>query len=244
MTSVGRLLIDPHDARIRIRQLIVAGQEILGLDPAKDESGAYRELVEMRDCSRKIRQRTDEWTKLSIEFLTTCFENLRLSESDLLASVSGIYPRLEVLRTLDEQLPIPDLPALVGEITLQDDDDDLLDLHPTIIRHSGTLYTSRHYDEAIFNAFKALETEIRSKSGMALQDLGTGLISKVMNPNSPVIKFSDVPAEQEAFHSLYRGAIGAFKNPHSHRFVKVNNHRDTLDLLRFASLLMRLLEGL
>ncbi|MEG4235362.1 TIGR02391 family protein [Microcoleus sp. Pol11C3] len=73
-------------------------------------------------------------------------------------------------------------------------------------------------------------------------DLGVNLVSKVMNPNEPKLTFSLVKAEQEAAHSMYRGAIGIFKNPLSHRFLETSDQIKTFEILGFASLLMRMLD--
>jgi uncharacterized protein (TIGR02391 family) len=117
-------------------------------------------------------------------------------------------------------------------------------LHPTVVARSGRLFEAGKYDDAVFVAFKAVEEEVRRRSGADDTDIGVNLISKVMSPKSPKLSFSNIEAEREAFHSLFRGAIGAFKNPLSHRSV---NHTDPVrvfELLVFASSLMRLLDDL
>lgn len=117
-------------------------------------------------------------------------------------------------------------------------------LHPTVAGRSGGLFATGAYDDAVFAAFKTVEEEVRRRSGADATDIGVNLISKAMGQKSPMLQLSNIAPEQEAFHSLFRGAIGAFKNPLSHRSV---NHADpvrVLELLAFASLLMRLLGDL
>jgi len=58
-----------------------------------------------------------------------------------------------------------------------------------------------------------------------------------------IISFSDIPAEQEGFHQLFRGAIAAFKNPLSHRDVDHSDRNRTAELLNFASYLLYLLDS-
>ena len=51
-----------------------------------------------------------------------------------------------------------------------------------------------------------------------------------------------VPAEQQAAHDLYRGAIGFLKNPQSHRFLNTTDAVKAFEVLAFASFLMRKLD--
>ena len=116
-------------------------------------------------------------------------------------------------------------------------------LHPKIIHRCQQQFESGKYDDAIFNAMKIVEEEIRARASAAPTDVGVALVSKVMNPNQqPKLIFSLVNAEQEAAHSMYRGAIGSFKNPLSHRFLDTSDPIKTFEILGFASLLMRMLD--
>lgn len=115
-------------------------------------------------------------------------------------------------------------------------------LHPKILQRCQQQFESGLYDDAIFNAMKTVEEEIRVRGSAAQTDVGLALVSKVINPNQPKLIFSSVNAEQEAVHSMYRGAIGIFKNPHSHRFLDTSDPIKTFEILGFASLLMRMLD--
>ncbi len=115
-------------------------------------------------------------------------------------------------------------------------------LHPKIVQRCRALFENSQYDEAIFNAMKTVEEEIRNRAGAAPTDLGVALVSKTMNPQNPKLTFSSVNPEQEAAHSLYRGAIGSFKNPLSHRFLNTSDPIRTFEILGFASLLIRMLD--
>ena len=68
------------------------------------------------------------------------------------------------------------------------------------------------------------------------------LITTAMNPKMPMLVFSSVPAEQESAYYLFRGAVGSFKNPLSHRFLETNDPVKTFEILSLASLLMRMLD--
>jgi len=116
-------------------------------------------------------------------------------------------------------------------------------LHPKIIQRCQQQFELGQYDDAIFNAMKTVEEEIRARASAEPTDLGVKLVSKVMSPNQPKLIFSEVNSEQEAAQSMYRGAIGSFKNPLSHRFLDTSDPIKTFEILGFASLLMRMLDG-
>jgi len=116
-------------------------------------------------------------------------------------------------------------------------------LHPKIIHRCQQQFELGQYDDAIFNAMKTVEEEIRARASAEPTDLGVKLVSKVMSPNQPKLIFSEVNSEQEAAQSMYRGAIGSFKNPLSHRFLDTSDPIKTFEILGFASLLMRMLDG-
>jgi uncharacterized protein (TIGR02391 family) len=119
---------------------------------------------------------------------------------------------------------------------------DVSSLHPKVLRYCQVSFETGQFDNAIHDALKLVEEEIRSRIHASPDDVGVNLVSKAMNPKSPALVFSDVPAEQEAAHSLYRGALGALKNPRSHRFLDTSDRVRTLEILAFASLLMRMLD--
>jgi uncharacterized protein (TIGR02391 family) len=116
-------------------------------------------------------------------------------------------------------------------------------IHPKVREQCQVPFETGRYDDAILNAMKVVEAEIRALSGSAADDVGVGLVTKAMKPGKGSVVVSEVEAEQEAAHSLYRGAIGLLKNPHSHRFVNVTDPVLAFETLAFASLLMRVLAG-
>jgi len=115
-------------------------------------------------------------------------------------------------------------------------------LHADISVRSRDLFESGKFDEAIFNAMKVVEDKLRKLIGAGDDLVGLALVSKALSPKNPQLAFSNVEAEQEAFHSLFRGAIGTFKNPLSHRFLDTSDPLKTLEVLALASLLARLLD--
>src|SRR5207253_3613183 len=75
-------------------------------------------------------------------------------------------------------------------------------LHPAILEASGSLFTTEHYSEAIFAAFKAIEIRVRAMSG--LEGFGRSLMGRAFGGNNPSIRIasSEDPTgktEQEGF---------------------------------------------
>jgi uncharacterized protein (TIGR02391 family) len=117
-------------------------------------------------------------------------------------------------------------------------------LHRTIVVRCQSLFAAGEYDWAVLAGFRAVEEAIREKTGAPATELGVNLVSNAMNPKAPRLRFSDIAAEQEAYQALFRGAIGAFKNPLSHRSVGHSDPVRVFELLVLASLLLRSIDGL
>jgi len=115
-------------------------------------------------------------------------------------------------------------------------------LHPKIIEKCSRLFDIEHYDEAIFNGMKVVEEEVRKKSGANLELIGVKLITYAMRASDPILSFGPVAGERESALFLFRGALGCFKNPNSHRFQNTNNAIIAFECLSFASLLMKMLD--
>ena len=86
--------------------------------------------------------------------------------------------------------------------------------------------------------------EVAVKSGAPTLDskfYGVGLMREAFNPTTGPLSDAQEPvAEREALQSLFAGAVGRFKNPPSHRHVPVTSPEETVEILQFASHLLRL----
>jgi uncharacterized protein (TIGR02391 family) len=200
------------------------------------------------------------WENTTREILIACFggsENVRsflsagrrpvmiwgASETEYEESrAESLRVKLKMLDSCVEQLEMrvaaPPVPVKLTPygITLQS-------LHTKIVQRCRAPFEAGQYDTAILNAFIAIEEELRTRISADPSDVGVSLVTKAMNPKSPCLVFSNVAAEKEAAHALYRGAIGFLKNPRSHRFVGTADPVHAFEVLAFASLLMRLLDG-
>jgi uncharacterized protein (TIGR02391 family) len=119
---------------------------------------------------------------------------------------------------------------------------DLASRHPKVAANCTMLFMTGEYESAVFNAMKCVEDEIRTRIRGDPTDIGIKLVSKAMGSQPPRLVFSKVDAEQDGAASLYRGAIAYLKNPRSHRFLDTSDTEKTLEILAFASLLMRMLD--
>ncbi|KAF0247026.1 MAG: hypothetical protein FD180_143 [Planctomycetota bacterium] len=96
------------------------------------------------------------------------------------------------------------------------------------------------YDVAVFQAFKEVEVRVRDKAKLPAACLGADLVRTAFNPKSgPLTDAGLVDSEREAISHLFAGAIGAVKNPGSHRKVTMGA-QEAVDLIHFANHLLRI----
>lgn len=117
-------------------------------------------------------------------------------------------------------------------------------LHPSIADEVWVQLAQGHLDVAVFIAFKAVEESVRHAAGFAQEELGVSLMRKAFNKDTgPLRNVSHPVAEQEALSNLFAGAIGSYKNPHSHRTVNIGDPREAQEMVLLASHLLRIVEG-
>lgn len=116
-------------------------------------------------------------------------------------------------------------------------------LHEVIQSESYPLYRRGKFDLAVFEAFKQVEIAVRSRADLADEDIGRKLMSKAFNENDGPLSDQSIPsAERGAIMHLFMGAVGAFKNPNSHREVGLDDPIKAAELLMFASHLLRMID--
>lgn len=96
-------------------------------------------------------------------------------------------------------------------------------LHPRIAEKVWPLFLRGDFDTAVFQSFKELEVCVRHWARLSDTDIGVDLMRKAFDPNSgPLSDLSAPPAERQAVAHLMAGAIGLYKNPHSHRNLPIS----------------------
>ena len=114
-------------------------------------------------------------------------------------------------------------------------------LHPTVAAKVVGAFVRRECDTAVFQAFKEVEVAVRAKGKSPDTEVGVPLMRRAFDPKAgPLRDQNAVEAEREATAHLFAGAMGSFKNPHSHRNVPITDPAEAVELLLLASRLLRI----
>jgi uncharacterized protein (TIGR02391 family) len=117
-------------------------------------------------------------------------------------------------------------------------------LHPNIREDVWALYQREKFDTAVFEAMKAVEVAVRDAAALQPTDIGASLMRKAFDVN--VGKLSDmttVAAERQALSDLFAGVIAAYKNPHSHRNVSLDDPDEAAEIILIANHLLRIVDA-
>ena len=114
-------------------------------------------------------------------------------------------------------------------------------LHPRIAQKVWALFLRGDYDTAVFQAFKEVEVEVRKAGNFADADIGVALVRKAFKKGGPLADATALEAEQEALAHLFAGAIGSYKNPHSHRSVTIES-TEAAEMIVLASHLLSIVD--
>ncbi|MEU6626118.1 TIGR02391 family protein [Streptomyces litmocidini] len=118
-------------------------------------------------------------------------------------------------------------------------------LHPALEGTIRTYFDLGDYETACFAAMKAVEVAVRDAAGYDNSQLGVGLMRKAFTPHQngktggPLADAGAEGGEQEAASALFAGAIGAYKNPTSHRTVDFEDPVEAAEIIQLANLLLR-----
>jgi uncharacterized protein (TIGR02391 family) len=115
-------------------------------------------------------------------------------------------------------------------------------LHPAL-SSARSNFALGDYETASFAAMKAVEVEVRRVAGLPNELLGVNLMRKAFSPKEGVLRDPGAEAgEQQATADLFAGAIGAYKNPASHRTVQFDDPMEAAEVVQLADLLLRIVQ--
>jgi uncharacterized protein (TIGR02391 family) len=100
---------------------------------------------------------------------------------------------------------------------------------------------SGDYETACFTAMKEVEVAVREAGEFPDSLIGVALMRQAFSrDNGPLTDMETEPGERVAMMDLFAGAIGAFKNPSSHRSVDFADPVEAVEIVQLADLLLRI----
>ena len=114
-----------------------------------------------------------------------------------------------------------------------------LDLFDSFLRDGS----HERLDTVVSEATRILEDRLRTLSNAKEDSIGVDLAKYAFSAASPVLKISDVPAEQEAVHLLFRGVFGSIRNPSHHQLMGKLSPERVLQIMGFIDYLIHLCES-
>jgi uncharacterized protein (TIGR02391 family) len=117
-------------------------------------------------------------------------------------------------------------------------------LHPSIKEDVWALYQRGKYDTAVLEAMKAVEVAVRDAAKLGADKIGRHLMRTAFAIEDGLLTNKTAErSEREAMADLFSGAIGAYKNPHSHRRISLDDPDEVAEIILLANHLLRIVDA-
>lgn len=117
-------------------------------------------------------------------------------------------------------------------------------LHSRILEKAWPAYMRTDFDNAVFEAMKAVEIAVREAAGYGPEKIGINLIQEAFSQTKGPLADTSAPSgEQVSRMNLFWGAIGSCKNPLSHRDVNLADPLEALEIILLANHLLRIVDN-